>query len=181
MSLNASLGQSYHISGQNSFVAGSGLEDTISDIVAAVWVQPNDYLKLSYQARFDQDDLVIHEQDVGVSATFSRLKTAVNYANVEEAVAYGRPDDLEQIWGTAEFALGGGVSIFGGARYDLLTDLFIDRHVGLSFDCDCMNLRVRYKEEFLTDRNDTRDRSLLLEIELVTLGSTSIGSQMSDE
>jgi LPS-assembly protein len=123
----------------------------------------------------------MREQDVGVSATFERLKTALNYVKVEEAVAYGRPNNQEQIWGMAEFGIGGGVSVFGGARYDIITDQFIDREIGVAFDCDCMKMRFRYKEEFLTDRDNSRDRSFLLDIELVTLGSTSIGSSVSGQ
>ena len=180
-SFNASFGQSYHIAGQNSFVAGSGLDNTASDLVAAVWLQPDTYYKLSYQARFDPESLAIREQDVGISATFSRLKTALNYVKVDEAVAYGREDDLQQIWGSAEFNLGRGVSIFGGGRYDIDDDKFIDRYAGIGFNCDCAKVRFRYKEEFLTDRDSVRDRSFLLDVELVTLGSTSFGTSVSGQ
>ncbi|MEM7633592.1 MAG: LPS-assembly protein LptD [Pseudomonadota bacterium] len=178
-SFNASFGQSYHIAGQNSFVDGSGLEDTVSDLVAAVWLQPNEHYKLSYQARFDEENLSIREQDVGISATFSRLKTALNYVKVDEAVAYGREDDLQQIWGSAELNVGRGVSVFGGGRYDISEDKFIDRYVGIGFNCDCAKVRFRYKEEFLTDVDLVRERSFLLDVELVTLGSTSFGSSVS--
>jgi LPS-assembly protein len=180
-SFNASFGQSYHIAGQNSFVTGSGLDETVSDLVAAVWLQPDEYYRLSYQARFDQENLSIREQDIGISATFSRLKTALNYVKVDKAVAYGRPDDLQQIWGSAEFNLGRGVSVFGGGRYDIDDDKFIDRYVGVGFNCDCAKVRFRYKEEFLTDRDLVRDRSFLLDVELVTLGSTSFGTSVSGE
>ena len=180
-SFNASFGQSYHIAGQNSFVTGSGLDDTVSDLVAAVWLQPDTYYKLSYQARFDPESLAIREQDIGISATFSRLKTALNYVKVDEAVAYGREDDLQQIWGSAEVNLGWGVSVFGGGRYDIDDDKFIDRYAGIGFNCDCAKVRFRYKEEFLTDRDSVRDRSFLLDVELVTLGSTSFGTSVSGQ
>jgi LPS-assembly protein len=180
-SFNASFGQSYHIAGQNSFVTGSGLDDTFSDLVAAVWLQPIENYKLSYQARFDPESLAIREQDIGVSATYSRLKTALNYVKVDKAVAYGLTKDLQQIWGSAELDLGRGISVFGGGRYDLVSDQFIDRHAGLGFNCDCAKVRFRYKEEFLTDRDTVRDRSFLLDVELVTLGSSSLGSSLSGE
>ncbi len=179
-SFNASFGQSYHIAGQNSFLPGSGLNESVSDLVGAVWFQPDENWRVSYQARFDTDTMSMREQDVGVMANYSRLKTALNYVKVEEAMAYGRPNNQQQIWGSAEVAIGGGVSIFGGGRYDLISDQIIDRHIGIGFDCDCMKLRFRYKEEFLTDRNLDRDRSFLLDIELVTLGSTSIGTSASE-
>ena len=180
-SFNASFGQSYHIAGQNSFVTGSGLDDTFSDLVAAVWLQPIENYKLSYQARFDPESLAIREQDIGVSATYSRLKTALNYVKVDKAVAYGLTKDLQQIWGSAELDLGRGISVFGGGRYDLVSDQFIDRHAGLGFNCDCAKVRFRYKEEFLTDRDTVRDRSFLLDVELVTLGNSSLGSSLSGE
>ena len=179
-SFNASFGQSYHIAGQNSFVKSSGLDRQASDLVGAVWFQPDEHFRVSYQARFDADAMAMREQDIGVNADFWRLKSALNYVKVDKTVAYGRPDNQEQIWGSAEFALGSGVSIFGGGRYDLIADKVIDRHIGLGFDCDCMKLRLRYKEEFLTDRDNERDRSVLLDVELVTLGSTSIGTGTSE-
>ncbi len=180
-SFNASFGQSYHLAGQNSFVSGSGLNENVSDLVAAIWYQPDEYWRVSYQARFDQDSLAVREQDIGISGEFSRLKTALNYVKVDQAVAYGRPATLEQIWGSAEVDIGNGISLFGGGRYDIENDQFISRFVGLGYNCDCAKVRLRYKEEFLTDRDVERDRSFLLEVELVTLGSTSIGSNLSDE
>ena len=175
-SFNASFGQSYHIAGQNSFVAGSGLSNDVSDLVAAIWYQPAENWKISYQARFDQSSLAIREQDIGVSGTYSRLKTALNYVKVDKAVAYGRPNDLEQIWGSAELDVGNGFSLFGGGRYDIASDEFIDRYIGLGWNCDCAKVSFRYKEEFLTDRDTVRERSFLLDVELTTLGSTSISS-----
>ena len=82
-------------------------------------------------------------------ANYSRLKTALNYVKVEEAMAYGRPNNQQQIWGSAEVAIGGGVSIFGGGRYDLISDQIIDRHIGIGFDCDCMKLRSATRKSSL--------------------------------
>jgi LPS-assembly protein len=180
-SFNASFGQSFHIAGQNSFVGGSGLNESVSDLVAAAWYQPDEHWKISYQARFDQDSLAVREQDIGLSGSYSRLKTALNYVKVDQAVAYGRPTDLEQIWGSAELDVGNGFSVFGGGRYDISNDEIIDRYVGIGWNCDCAKVRFRYKEEFLTDRDNARKRSFLLDVELVTLGSTSIGSNLSSE
>ena len=178
-SFNASFGQSYHIAGENSFVLGSGLDETVSDLVAAVWFQPDENFRASYQARFDPESLEVREQDVGIAGTYSRLTGALNYVKVDEAVAYGRTSELEQIWGLAEIYVGKGISVFGGARYDINSDTLIKRFAGIGFNCDCAKVRFRYKEEFLTDRDTDRDRSFLLDVELVTLGSTSVGSSLS--
>ena len=55
--LRASVGESFHVAGENSFVDGSGLEESESDLVAAIALQPWENLRFTYQTRFDNDGL----------------------------------------------------------------------------------------------------------------------------
>ena len=160
---------------------GSGLDRTNSDLVAAFWYQHTGNWKISYQARFDHSSLAIREQDVGLSGTLYRLKTDLNYVKVDEAVAYGRPTSLEQIWGSAVFDIGSGISLVGGGRYDIEADQIVNRYAGIRFDCDCAKVSLLYKEAFDTDVVNDRERSFVLNVELITLGSTSFGSSLSQE
>lgn len=170
----ASLGESFHIAGENSFAAHSGLEDTRSDVVGALALQPFDNLRFTYQGRLDQDSHDIHSQEIGLDARFWRLSTTLNYAALGAEPANGRPFDQEQVWGAAQYALGRGWSILGAARYDLERNSLVRGQIGLGFECDCFNFQVYYRHDNTSDRDIEEDHSVLLRIEFKTLGSTAI-------
>jgi LPS-assembly protein len=172
----ASVGQSYHIAGENSFAAKSGLAGTRSDLVGALALQPFDNLRFTYQARFDDDSFDIHTQEIGLDARFWRLSTTLNYADIGAEPANGRPTDQAQVWGAAQYALGGGWSLLGAARYDVETSRLVRGQIGFGFECDCFNFQVYYRHDNTSDRDVEEDHSVLLRIEFKTLGSTAIGA-----
>ncbi len=97
--LRVSVGESFHIAGENSFAAGSGLDGTSSDLVGAVALQLTDYLTLGYQARVEEDLSRVNVQEAALGLTFDRFSGSLNYADVAAAALYGRPDQEEQLWG----------------------------------------------------------------------------------
>ena len=170
----ASFGQSFHLAGENSFAEKSGLEDTRSDLVGAVALQPFDNLRFTYQARFDEDSLDIHSQEMGLDARFWRLATTLNYAQLGAEPANGRLFDQEQVWGAAQYALGSGWSILGALRYDVESSRLVRGQIGLGFECDCFNFQIYYRHDNTSDRDIEEDHSVLLRLEFKTLGSTAI-------
>lgn len=174
--LRASIGQSFHLAGRNSFTFGSGLNGSYSDVVMALAYQPNEHLQLSYQARLDDRSLAIKTQEAGLSGTYGPLSGSVNYLNVAAAPAYGRPLRQEQIWGDAEYFLDDRWSIFGGARYDLARNRAFQHSVGLGYHCDCFGFKVYYKETNASDRDAKASRSIMMSFEFKTLGSAKVGA-----
>ena len=172
----ASIGQSFHLAGENSFGAGSGLDGNNSDLVGAVAIQPFDSLRLTYQARFAENGFDIHSQEAGLNFDYKRLSAALNYVKLDAEPSFGRPMNQEQVWAQASLGLGGGWSLFGGVRYDLALDERIRNHVGFRFECDCFDFEIYYKEDFTSDGDVEEDRSIIMSIELKTLGSTRFGS-----
>lgn len=175
--LRVSGGESFHIAGENSFTTDSGLEDTQSDLVAAIALQPNDLMRFTYQVRVDNDLSDIASQEVGTSLTFDRISGSLNYASLDAEPAYGRPRSEEQVWGNAAYNFTGGWSAFGGLRYDLRDSELLKTTAGIAYDCDCMNLRLAYSED-KTDRDGDANggSSILLTVELKTLGSAGVSS-----
>lgn len=171
--LRASAGESFHVAGENSFVAGSGLDGSKSDLVAAIAFQPNDTLRFTYQARIEEDLSQINVQEASVGLTFDRISGSLSYADIAAATAYGRASDEQQVWGDARFAFSDGWSLFGGFRYDIEDSVFIDKSIGVAFDCDCMNARLTYSEG--RDRDNRLDHSLKLSVELRTIGAVAGG------
>ncbi len=169
-----SLGESFHIAGENSFDLGSGLDDPASDLVGAIAYQPNEKLHLTYQVRAEEDLSRINSQEGSVSLTLARIWGSLSYADISAAPIYGRPDDEEQVWGDVGYKLADSWSLFGGFRYDVPEDIFIDKYVGIWFECDCMNARLTYSE-FKDSSEDELDRKLQLSVEFRTLGKIGGG------
>jgi LPS-assembly protein len=174
--VRASVGESYHVAGANSFQDDSGLEDTASDIVSAVALQPFDNFRLTAEARFDDQTFDVHAMEAGMNFDINRLNAAVNYVNLEQEPIYGRDDARQQIWATADYALYGGWSVFGGFRYDIESDSMIRNVVGIGYDCDCADVRLSYQEEYQKDRDIEPNRSIQLSVQLKTLGGGSVGA-----
>lgn len=169
-----SLGESFHIAGENSFDMGSGLDGTASDLVGAIAYQPNEKLRFTYQARVEEDLSRINVQEASASLTLARIWGSLSYADIGAAPVYGRPGHEEQIWGDAGFKLSDSWILFGGFRYDVPEDIFINKYVGILFECDCMNAKLTYSE-FTDDSDDSVDRSLKLSVEFRTLGKIGGG------
>ena len=171
--VRASFGESFHVAGQNSYVAGSGLDGTASDLVGALAFQLNESVSLSYQARIEEDLSRINVQEASIGLTFDRISSALSYADIAAAANYGRPDREQQIWGDARYRLSEAWSLFGNFRYDFEGKQFMNKTIGIAFECDCMNAHVSYTES-LEDSGST-ERRIELGVELRTIGGVDGG------
>lgn len=172
----ASFGESFHIAGENSFTEGSGLDGPKSDLVGALALQPSEDFRLTYQVRAEEDLSAINSQEASIGLTLDRFAGSVSFADVVAAPDYGRPDDETQLWGDASYAFTDSWSVFGGFRYDLRTDDFRDKTVGLMYYCDCLRATLSYTErdgeEALVD---DVDRTIKLSVEFRTIGEIGGG------
>lgn len=172
--LRASLGESFHVAGENSFSENSGLGDTRSDLVAAIALQPWDSVRFSYQIRMAEDFSDINAQEAGLSLNFDRFSGSIFYANLDADPDAGRPDNEQQVWGSAGWNFSGAWSLYAGARYDLDESKLIRDTVGIGFNCDCFNFRFFYEEDRASE-DESVDRSVQFSIDLKSLGN-NIGS-----
>jgi LPS-assembly protein len=168
--LRASLGESFHVAGENSFEDGSGLEGVESDIVAALSYQPWEHMRLTYQGRFDEEGLEPKIQDVGIDVNFNEWSLSGGVSDVEAAPAYGRPTDELQAWAYASLQLYGGWSMFGGLRYDFESDTSKYETVGLAFNCDCFDFKIAYvTNDDEKDGDLDKSHSVVLSVKFKTL------------
>jgi len=170
--VRASLGQSIHIAGQNSFVDGSGLADNESDFVGSFVVQPISNLSLAYEARMKNDLSAFNRQEVVASLSFDRFSGSLSYLDFAAQPDYGQPLPTHWVSGDTKLGLGRGWSFFGGMTYDFTTSIITRKTAGFEFDCRCMNFKAYYAEvqDSITLGTDER---LMMSIELATLGKTS--------
>ena len=180
--LRASLGESFHIAGENSFAAGSGLDGTSSDLVGAVALQVNEHATIGYQARVEEDLSRINVQEATLGLTFDQFSGSLSYADIAAAANYGRPDDARQIWADGTYHINEVWSVFGGLRYDLEEDKLMEQSIGAAFECDCMKAEIRYSmsrdDEFGPDNEGGIERRLELGLELRTIGAITGGFKL---
>jgi LPS-assembly protein len=171
----ASAGESFHLAGENSFVSGSGLDGSQSDLVAALTVQPWSLMSLAYEVRAEEDLSRINRQQANLGLTFDRFAGNLGYAFINAEPAYGRILDEQWVQADGRVSLNDGWSLFGGLRYDLETTSVDWRTVGVEFDCQCMNFKLAYTgaEDDTTKETDHR---IMMSIDLATLGGTSFSS-----
>lgn len=169
--VRASLGQSIHIAGQNSFVDGSGLADNESDFVGSLVVQPNSNLSLAYEARMKNDLSAFNRQEVVASLSFDRFSGSLSYLDFAAQPDYGQPLPTHWVSGDTKFGLGRGWSFFGGMTYDFTTSIITRKTAGFEFDCRCMNFKLYYQgaQDSITLAMDNR---VMMSVELATLGKT---------
>ena len=171
--LRASFGESFHIAGNNSFAAGSGLDGPSSDLVGAVAFQPDDAMRFTYEARLEEDLSRVNVQEASASLTFDRISGSLSYADIASAAAYGREGHEQQIWGDASYGFSEAWSLFGGFRFDIEGNDFMNKNIGVAFDCDCMSAKLTYAETRNVEKEI--DRSLRFSVELRTIGAVNGG------
>jgi LPS-assembly protein len=179
--LRASFGESFHIAGENSFLVGSGLNGTASDLVGGLALQVNPNLTLGYQARIEEDFSRINVQESMIGLNFGQFSGSINYANIGAAANYGRPDNEKQVWADGRYNLFEAWSVFGGVRYNLKTDKVIDNRVGVTFDCDCMRASLVYsmsRTDAFGPTDGGYEQRIDLSVELRTLGALAGGFQL---
>ena len=173
--VRASAGYTQHLAGANSFQAGSGLDTPVSDFVGGLAYQPNDKLRFTYEARLAQNLSRLDSQEASASLTLDRIAGSLSYADVAPAPAYGRLDHEEQIWGDLSYRLTSAWILFGGLRYDLPGGSFVDKSIGIMFDCDCMTAKLTYTDHWGKALGDPTEKRLMLSVELRTIGEISGG------
>jgi LPS-assembly protein len=173
--VRASVGESLHIAGQNSFLAGSGLSGANSDIVANVVFQPWSNFSLSYEARILNDFSALERQEASASLTVDKFSANLAYLNIGAEPNYGRIHAEHWAQGDVKLSLDDGWSVFGGLAYDIGYSQLTRKTLGLEFDCECMNFRVTYQGTKDPVYLTTEDR-VMLSLELATLGKAAVSS-----
>lgn len=174
--LRASAGESVHLAGKNSFLSGSGLDGTQSDLVGSLVVQPWDHLSLSYEARIEENFSKINRQEATASLNFDSFSGSISYLNFGAEPLYGRTTAEHWLSSDVRLRLEENWYAFGGLTYDFYNKAITRKTVGLEFDCDCMNFKMSYigAQDPVTLLNTN---TVALSIELATLGGTSVSSK----
>jgi LPS-assembly protein len=176
-STNALFGQSFHLAGTNPYAspdlvnvgAASGLDTDRSDYVGMVGLSSPTGLSLAAGARFDQSNFDLRRTDVSAAYTSRPLSVSGVYSFIEAQPDYGFADDRHEIRGRAKVKLLENWSAFGGATYDLTSEVLVRKSIGFAYDDDCFSYSL-FVTEVEDPRNNEKSRSFGFNVTLRTIG-----------
>lgn len=108
--LNMMLGQIYRLEEDDTFIAGSGLNDRVSDIVGRINFYPRSWFNLSYGVRVDKDDFSFTRQEARTSFGNKYFRPTINYSFLKqtnsstlakeftEEISYSISSELAEHW-----------------------------------------------------------------------------------
>jgi LPS-assembly protein len=198
---NALVGQSIQLAGRNSFRQGdlvntgrdSGLESARSDYVTRLQFSPNNRMSFATRGRFDQDDLSLRRFEAMATADLNPwlpMSTSITYARYEAQPELGYPNRREGVLASARVNITDAWYVSGSVLVDL--DRYLDARqfrrqdeikpnsitLGLGYIDECTTFNIAYsmtpREVSGTAGEKDRNQTLLLSLELRTLGQASI-------
>jgi len=174
--LRTVVGQSFQLGGRNSFGADTGLENKSSDYVGELYIQPTSSILMTARVRFDEEDLSVKRNELGISGRFDKLSGSVSYTRLAAAPAFGETAASEVINASARVRLNENWTAFGNVYYDFESSFRLRNGVGLSYEDECLILSLAYTETFIEDRDIEPEKTLFLQVILKTIGSAGVGS-----
>lgn len=169
------VGQTYRPRTDDTFAAGSGLEDTFSDIVAAVEVSPSSIVDILYRTRFDNEDfsprrhelastLGVRAFEVGTSYVFFDRQEGSEFAGREE-LTLTAASQFTRYW-RSRFAFVRDLGVNEGTR---------SLELGLLYEDECLEFSANLKRTFFRDRDIEPTDSIFLRVTFKTLGALGTG------
>ena len=179
-SINIAAGQSFHLSGKNSFAerdlvnAGleSGLESDRSDYVASIDLNTGTGFSAGLAGRFDEDNADLRRGEASVRYVDPTLALSGSYIFTDAQPNYGFSDDRHEVRGSASVRVSDYVRLFGNAAYDIENKELFSQGFGIAYDDSCFSLSVAYDQT--DDRYDgsSIERSVMFRIGFRTIGET---------
>ncbi|WP_279483269.1 LPS-assembly protein LptD [Aureimonas sp. SK2] len=181
--LDALIGQSFHLAGQNPFAQvdyalvgfESGLETDRSDYVSAVALSTPYGINFGAQGRFDQETLDVNRADLIGGVSIGRLDTAITYSLIGAQPIYSFPDDRHQITTSASLKVTDEIRTFGSLSYDIENDTMIDRSFGIGYADECFSLIAEYRNTNDRYNLESSESKLMFKLALRTLAEADFG------
>ncbi|WP_108659821.1 LPS-assembly protein LptD [Acuticoccus kandeliae] len=186
--LAATIGQSYHLAGRNSYdvadimnsTGDSGLSSDESDLVAGLYLDTNGGLAVTAKGRFDQQTLDVQRAEVGAAARTGPVTSSAIYTFLAKQPELGIIDDREEIQLAASVRALDRIRVFGQLRYDLKDRDVIREGVGVAYDDDSLSVSVAYSEDRGGLPEDPVDRTIFFRIGLRTIGDGTVSTGLDN-
>lgn len=166
------VGQTYRFAPDDTFGVGSGLEDDLSDVVAAVVIRPNSRFDMNYRTQLEKDGFAARRHQLQVNGGVPLLSASANYFFFEkppgseftnrEELSFSMRSQLSRNWRT---------------NFNLVRDLAADEMRSISTDLiyenECIVVSTRFSRTFFVDRDLEPTDAFTINLLLKTLGQIS--------
>lgn len=167
------VGQSYRLATDDTFQAGSGLENHFSDYIARVQMSPGPHLNLLYRTRLDKNTWDFKRNEVGVSGKlgwFGYRSDFVFFDRQQDSeftgrkeLSYGFKADITDTWSTNLSGVRD-LSTNGGQRSSRL---------GLAYEDECFRFESDLSRTFYLDREIKPTDAIMFRLVFKTLGEVT--------
>ena len=168
----AMIGQTYRGRDDNTFAAGSGLDQSPSDYVGRINLDIGLNFELSQRFRMDRNSYSLRRNEIDLTVGPRNLQFAAGYVFLSEKLSTDELGHREELNLSARAGLRQGWSATARSRHDLLTNGggLLLAGFGLVYECDCMRLSIELVRRRTSDRDIPRSTSIAVRINLRNLG-----------
>lgn len=185
---SALFGQSYALSGLNSFARGttdiagagldSGLQTARSDYVARLEVQPWSFSDIIVRGRFAENDFKMRRLEVtsGLNVGPTSLQTTYTFIGAQPDLGFAT--DRQEVNSIISYKLDSNWSIVGGGRYSLRNTTgvagWVSNQLGLRYTDDCFVFSLDYTNIYQGYGDIQPQKQIMARITLRTLGDLTL-------
>lgn len=174
-SASAFLGQSIRRRRDSTFGSGSGLDDTLSDIVGRVRISPASFLNLLYRFRVDKDGLEPRRNEVTGFIGPRALQLTTTYTFIDRNTE-SQFDAREQISTSLQARFSEGWSALASTVRDIEQDRTLNYRFRATYADDCIGFQAEFLRTFTEDRDVKPSDTVLFRVVLRTLGAVETRS-----
>lgn len=182
-SVSAMVGQVYRFHDDPIFSPLSGLDGHFSDYVGRLDVSPHPYLSMRYRFRLDKDSFANRRSELGAAIGPSMLRFRANYVFLEaDNTVSPSLTDTEELYVSLSSQISRHWRVVASHRENLGPGGGrIRTNLGLTYEDECVIVGLDVANDNTEDRDFRRGVSVLLRINLKTIGdisfNTDIGAQ----
>lgn len=178
--VDAQVGQAYRVHKDSAFPTGSGLEDTVSDVVGHVSVTPSQYFDVTTRARFDKHTWQPQFVDAIASTGPSWLRVNAGYIySLYDTYNYYDAPPTGTLVGTAprnEVSLSASTSfdryrLSGYMRRDVANGQWVAAGATASYEDECFVFTGNVYRRFTSIAGDNGSTTVLFQVTLKTVGT----------
>jgi LPS-assembly protein len=182
--LDAMVGQAYRAERDTSMPVGSGLRQTVSDVVSHVTYTPNQYIDFTSRQRVDHNNADVRFVDALASGgpSYLRLSGGYIYTTSNPYLLYDNPPTTPFISVPRnEVTLGASTKIGAwrlkvNGRQDLQTHKAVSAGAEVIYEDECFIFDLNLYRRYTSINNDSGATTVLFQITLKTVGQFGFNS-----
>jgi len=172
----AKIGKSYHIGGKNSFDGSdfdwAGTGDYHSDIIASLSYDMHNIINLDYKTKMNSRTKEITTNEFNLTFNNNNsLSADMNYMEYLPSANVLGNTKKEELSGGINLALTKNWSFDGRGTYNIEDSTVLKSLFGVSYEDECLEMSLSYKEELFADRDLKKDKSIMFNFNLKAISS----------